>query len=292
MGVGEDFVDHAMTGDGSKGGGAVSAEDDEIGLLSAALVEQFLGGVAGINNGLDGDLIAQFGWNKAEEVGLDLFDGAAEKDFSSILGSDDMLQDQSRVVLSCEFGGERCDHKAAFDQADGRENGAGSEVAKSAVDDVGANDKGGDVGTAQNGLGDGADKDLADGTGRVGAHDDAVDMMLANIFEDLIGGEAGAHHHFAFDAGLSCALEEGLEMLDLRASRGGIVVVADTGSFRGSHNQRVVDVKHHQLGCEFPGLGESEVEGALVGGDFRGEQDGGGFAPTWLDGHGEPPSGA
>ena len=58
MGVGKHFVDDAMTGNRGEGRGTVCAKDDEVGLLGAALVEQFFSRVSGNDDGLDGDLIA------------------------------------------------------------------------------------------------------------------------------------------------------------------------------------------------------------------------------------------
>jgi hypothetical protein len=120
----------------------------------------------------------------------------------------------------------------------------------------------------------------------VGAHDNAVDVALAEVAENLVGRKAGTHHHLAVDAGLASALDKGLELLDFGAGGGGVVVVADARGFRGSHDQRVVGVKDNEIGSEFPGLRESVVEGAFVGRDFRSKEDGGGAAPTRLVGHG------
>ena len=68
------------------------------------------------------------------------------------------------------------------------------------------------------------------------------------------------------DAGLAGALGKRLEMLDFSARGGGVVVVADARGLRRSHYQRVVGVKQDEIGAEFHGLREREVEGLLVGG--------------------------
>ena len=48
-------------------------------------------------------------------------------------------------------------------------------------------------------------------------------------------------------------------------------------------------MKKNEIGTAFSGLSKSVVKGALVSGDLGCKEDGGGFAPTRLDGHGEPP---
>ncbi len=49
------LINDAMTGDGSERGSAMRAKNDEVGLLGAALVKQFLCRITGHDDGLDGD---------------------------------------------------------------------------------------------------------------------------------------------------------------------------------------------------------------------------------------------
>jgi hypothetical protein len=124
----------------------------------------------------------------------------------------------------------------------------------------------------------------------VSAHDDAVDVPFPKIAEDLVGGETGAYDYFALDSGLMSALNQRLKVLGFGAGRCRVVVVANARSFRGGHYQGVIHMKKNEIGSTLFGLCESEVESALVRGDLGCKEDGGGFTPTRLDGHGEPPS--
>jgi hypothetical protein len=63
-----------MAGDGSERRCALCAKNNEIGQLSAALIEQFLSGIAGNNDGLHGDFVMQFRRNQAKELSFDLVD--------------------------------------------------------------------------------------------------------------------------------------------------------------------------------------------------------------------------
>ena len=92
-----------------------------------------------------------------------------------------MLQDEAGVVLLCQFGGKAGHHVAALEQAEGAKDGAGGEVAEGSVDDIGADDEDRHLGGAQHGFGHRADQQLADGAGRVGAHDDAVDFAFPQV---------------------------------------------------------------------------------------------------------------
>src|SRR5579872_1205612 len=125
------------------------------------------------------------------------------------------------MVLKGEFGCEVGDNEAALNKADGAEDGARGEVAIRAVNHFGADDEDRNIGAAQDGFSYGPDKNLADRAGRMGAHDNAIDVTLAEISEDLIGGETGTHHHIALDSGVTGSLREGIQMLDVSAGSGG-----------------------------------------------------------------------
>ena len=145
-------------------------------------------------------LLPQFCRDQREQIALDLVDGAAGKNLGAILGPDHVLQDKPRIVLHGQFGGEAGDHVTGLKQADGAEDGAGGEVAIFSVHDLGADDEDGDLGSSQNGLGHRADQKLADRAGRMCAHDDAVDLTLPQKVENLVGGQPGADHDFAWYA--------------------------------------------------------------------------------------------
>ena len=140
----------------------------------------------------------------------------------------------------------------------------------------------GDRGGAQHGLGHRAHQQLADGTRRVGAHHDAVDLALAREGKDLVGGQSGPHDHFAAKAGFPHSLGQRLKMLLFGARGGGIVVVANTRGLRCGHHQRVIGVKEDEIRAKFDGLRKRKGKGLFVGGNLGGEENGGGFAPTWL----------
>ena len=271
-----------MAGDGGKGRGSLRAEDDQIGLLSAALVEEFFGRIAGNDDGLNGDLLLQLFRNQSEHFGFDLVERAAGQNFGAVLGADDVLQDESRAMLGGQFGGKGGDDNASLSHANGGENGADGEVAIAAVNRLGADDIDRRGCGAQNGFSDRADQQLADGAGRVGAHDDAIDLTLAREGENFIGGQTGADHDFALDAGFAGALRQWLHVLLFGSRGGGVVVVTDAGGFRGGDHERVVGMKNDEMRSEFLGLGEREGEGFFVDGNFGGEKDRGGFAPTGL----------
>ena len=126
--------------------------------------------------------------------------------------------------------------------------------------------KTGDVGGAQNGLSDRTDEQFADGAGRVGAHDDAVDVALADEGENFVGGQTGPHHHLTLDAGVAGALGQRLEMLLLGAGGGGVVVVADAGGLRRGDDQGVIGMKEDEIGAELLGLGERKVKAFSLAG--------------------------
>ena len=101
-------------------------------------------------------------------------------------------------------------------------------------------------------------------------------------------GSPGPHDHFALNAGVPHPLGQRLKMLHFGTGGGGIVVITDTRGLRCGHYQRVIGVKEDEIGAKLDGLRKSEGEGLFIGGNLGGEEDGGGFAPTWLDdgGHG------
>ena len=99
VGMSQYLVDHAVARDSSEGGCAMCSENKKIGLLGAALVEQFFSRITGYDDGLDGNTLAQFQRNEAEEVRFDVFHGAACKNLYAVLRPNDVLEDQARVVL-------------------------------------------------------------------------------------------------------------------------------------------------------------------------------------------------
>src|ERR1035441_10856613 len=97
-------------------------------------------------------------------------------------------------------------------QADSTEDGAGGKVAIGAVNDLGTDDEDRRSSGAQDRLSDRAHEQLADGTRRVRAHDDAVDLALARKSENFVGGQTGAHDDFTFETRLADAQGERLEV--------------------------------------------------------------------------------
>ena len=194
-----------------------------------------------------------------------------------------MLQDQARVVLGGQFRGKAGHQMAGLLEAYGAQNVAGGIFAVSAVDHLWAHDADRHFGGAQDGLGHRTHQKLADGAGRVGAHDDTVDLPLAQEGENLVGGQSGPHNQFAGNAGVPHSLNQRLKLLFFSAGSGGIVVIADAGSLRCGHYQGVVGMKDDEMGAKLDGLRKSEGEGLFVGGNLGGVEDGGGFAPPWLD---------
>ncbi len=167
-------------------------------------------------------------------------------------------------------------------QADSTEDGARGKAAIGGVNDLRADDENRRSSSAQDRLSDRADQQLADGTRRVRAHDDAVDLALARERENFVGGQAGPHDDFTFETRLADAKGERLEMVLFRARGGGIVVIANARGLRRGYDERVIGMKEDEIGTEFPGLGKRELKGLFVRRYFGGEQDGGGFRPTWL----------
>ena len=163
--VGQDFVDHSVTGDGGKCRCTVRAKHDKVSLLCATLIEKFLGCIAGNDDCLDGNLIANFGRYEAEQIGFDLFNAMAGKNLGAILRADYMLHGQPRMVLQGELGGEIGDDEAALNKADRTKNGTGGKIAIGAVDYFGADDQDRNVGGAQDGFSNGADENFPDGAG-------------------------------------------------------------------------------------------------------------------------------
>src|SRR5690349_14260212 len=110
------------------------------------------------------------------------------------------------MMLQGELGGEIGDDEAALNKADRTKNGTRGKVAVGAIDYFGADDQDRNIGTAQDGFSNGADENFSDGAGRMGAHDDAVDVALAQISEDLVSSKAWAHHYIALDASVASGL--------------------------------------------------------------------------------------
>jgi len=76
------------------------------------LIEQFFGRIAGNDDGLHRDLFSQILRNEVEQIGFNLVDCAALKNFMAILWPDDVLKDQAGVVLEREAGGKLGDKMA------------------------------------------------------------------------------------------------------------------------------------------------------------------------------------
>ena len=115
------------------------------------------------------------------------------------------------------------------------------------------------------------------------AHDDAVDLALAEECENLVGGQSRPHHDFAANAGIAHALGQRLKVAVFRAGRGRIVVVADARRLRRGDDQRVIGMEKNEIGAEFRGLRQCKIECLFVGGNLGSKENGGGFAPTRLD---------
>ncbi len=129
LGVGQCFVDHAVAGDGGESRCALRTEDDEIGMLRTALIEQFFRRVAGHNDSLDGDLANETAWNKCEHAGLDIVERSASEEIRAVLRTDDVLQDQTRLVLNRQLGSKLGDDGAGLMKADRTKDGSRSEIA-------------------------------------------------------------------------------------------------------------------------------------------------------------------
>ena len=70
-----------------------------------ALIEQLFSRVAWHHDGLDRNLALQLAGDQREHVRFNFVKGAAGQNFGAFLGSDDMLQDQARVMLDRQFRG-------------------------------------------------------------------------------------------------------------------------------------------------------------------------------------------
>ena len=71
-------------------------------------------------------------------------------------------------------------------------------------------------------------------------------------------------------------------MLLLAARCRGVVVITDARGLRSGHDQGVVSMKKDEIRGELLGLCQREREGLLVGWYLGGEENSGGFTPTWL----------
>src|ERR1017187_9339367 len=281
--VGQHLIHHAVTGDGSEGRCALRSQYDQIGELGFGLVEEFLCRIAGHYNRLHCNPSLQRTRNQREETHLNLIDGSSREGLRARLWLDDMLQNEARVVLRGKFGGKRGHHIASLLQAYRTQDVSRGKLAVVPIDHFGADYINRNSGGAEDGLSHRAHQHLADGSRRVGAHDDAVDLPLAQESKDLVGGQSWPDHNFASNASVANTLRQRLKMLNLSTGGGGIVVVTDTRGLRCGHDQRVIGVKENEIGAKLGGLSKSKVEGLLVGGNLGSEEDVGGLAPTWLD---------
>ena len=269
-----------MPGDCRKSRCALRAENDDVGLLRVALVEQLLGGIAGHHNALDRHLALQPGGNQRKHIGFHFIERAAGKKLLAFLGADDVLQDEARAMLRGQLGRIGGHHGAGFVQADRAENGARSKVAIAAVDHFGADDVNRHIGGAQNRLGHRTHQQLADGTRRVRSHHNAVDLALVRKGKNFVCRQSRPHHNLATQASFADRSRQRLQMLLFILRSLGVVVVTDGGGLRRGHGQCVIDVEEDEIRTKLLGLCQSECESLLVGRYLGGKEDGGGFAPT------------
>src|ERR1035437_10704205 len=191
------------------------AQNYEVGLLRPPLVEQLLGGVARDDDRLHGNLLSNMAWNHRPQVGLDLIDTTAGKNLSALLGTDDMLENQARIVLDGQFRRKSGNNIAPLDQAHGAKDGARGKVPVGAIHHVRPDNVDRNLGGAQHGLGHGTHQQLSDGPRRMSSHHDAVNFPLAREGENLVRGQPRPHYDFALDAGIAHAFGQGLQMLYL-----------------------------------------------------------------------------
>ena len=138
---GQRFVDHAMAGNCGKCRCALGTENDKIGLLRTALIKQLFSRIARHHYGLDGDLALQISWNQGEHAAFDFIEGTAGEEFSAILWTDNVLQNQAGLMLRGKLGGKSGQDRAGLMQADGAKNGARGKVAITTVNDIRADDE-------------------------------------------------------------------------------------------------------------------------------------------------------
>src|SRR5579871_2437613 len=240
VGVGEQFVDHAMAGDGGESRSSLGSENHQVGLLGARLVEQLFSRIAGDHDGLDLDFSFEFFGDQLEQVGFEIGDGAAGQDVVGFLRLDDVLQNQPRAMLGGQFGCEGRDDVAGIEQAERAKDGVGGVMAVAAVHHLGTDNIDGNAGAAQYGLGHRANQQFADRSGRMSTHDHAVNFSFLDIGEDLVGGQAGPYDDFTAEPGGTGELGQGFKMLHFGARGGGVVVVADTRRLRSRNHKRVI----------------------------------------------------
>ena len=202
--------------------------------------------------------------------------------FAGFLRPDHVLQNQAGIVLRRQFRGKGRDHVAGIQQAQSAQNGFGGEPAVAPIHHFRANDIDRDRSRTEHGLGHGADKEFADRSWGMSSHDDPIDCSFACIRKDLVGGQSRPDHDLAAQPQRPGAFGQGLEMIHFGTRGGSVVVVADSRCLRGRNHQRVISMKENQIRAEFGGLCQRKGEGLFIGGDFGGEQDGCGLAPTRL----------
>ena len=115
------------------------------------------------------------------------------------------------------------------------------------------------------------------------AHDDVINLPLAQEGQDLFGGQSIANHGCAMDAEIPGALDERLKTL-LPVADLGVVVRRGRGVLLRGNVYTVINMKDNEIRAELGGLGQGKGKGLLIGGKLRGEEDGGGLAPPRLDG--------
>ena len=194
-----------------------------------------------------------------------------------------MLQDQAGLVMGGQLCRELRHHTAGLMRADGTQDGAGGKVTISALNHVGTDDVDRHGRIAQDFLSHGTDQQFADGAGRMSAHDDVINLPLAQEGEDLFGGLPMANHGCAMDAEIFGALDKRLKTL-LQVTDKGVVVRRDRGGLLRGNVNTVINMKDNEIRAELGGLCQGKGKSLLVGGKLRGEEDGGGLAPPWLDG--------
>src|SRR5580692_10466312 len=104
------------------------------------------------------------------------------------------------------------------------------------------------------------------------AHHYPVNFALVGETQDLIRRQTGPDNNFAPDAGCASPLGQWLQMMLLRLSCRGVVVIADTCGLRRGHDERVIDMKENQVRVELFRLRQRKGERLLVRWDLGGKQ--------------------
>ena len=246
MRIGQYLVDDAGAGNGGKPGGAVRAQHNQVGPLRPALVEQFLGSIA--HHGPDSkiDFVPQTGRHQRGQFRRNLADGAASENLVAFLRREDVLQDQMGVELGGQLGGKLRHHAAGLVRVHRAEDRVDGAVAIGVLRHLRADHVHRHTGVAQHGLGRRAHQQLADGPGSVRAHDDLVDLLLAQVGENLLGGCTGANHDLAVQAEIAGALGERFKALFFGAGAG-VIAATDSEALRRLRVGTVVGVKNDQI---------------------------------------------